>query len=602
MVSIAKKGFPMTKKIIFLLIIIIFVLIIILPQSPVYVTHLGIDQGVYQYEGNTILAGKTPYKDAWDHKQPLTYFIYALATFMIPQNFWGVWVIEFIFLSLAGVSAFYLLQKFCSPLGSLGIVLPALFSVSLLNNYATPEQMAIPFSVVALLVFFVLLAKEDRVRGRGYFLGLILGILTALIFFLKQVLVAVPLAIAIYYVFHIVTQKRWKSIINIGFFLLGFGMISLLILGFLFSRHALSDYWNDAYVFNFMYSQSGLVEKLNSILNQLEFIYTVPAFWVTFGLWIGVLIFSLILQIPLLSRLWKKRGFSLVTLVGGFLVIGVILIRNLFTGIFDLGILEITGLILGILFIAAGITKIIFPASVRFLEKIANLDFIQEIHSQPTELRGMLFVAILLLPIVLFLNSFSGQYYPYYYFCLFPEIILLLGLSVRLFTIFGTFERSKEIVICLILGLFLASGYTPLLELITHYKAIPDPQYLEAINYIEKATLPTDKIYVWGLDTAIYGAVNRTSPSKYFYQLGAVDWEEYAQRYGVVEEILRDFQKSKPILFILPADINMGTNNSECLQAAEKRNHDQPIFLYLCENYQLVQNFDRLQIFKLNNK
>jgi hypothetical protein len=587
------------KKFLLVILICISVLIIILPQSPKFVTHLGIDEGVYQYEGNTILSGNTPYKDAWDHKQPLTYFIYALGSLLVPQSFWGVWLIEFIFLGIAAILAFILLNKFCSPFGSLGIVLAALFSISLLNGYGTPELLAISFSLVALLVFYHLLTNENRFKRREYFLSLVLGIITASIFFLKQILIAVPLVISIYYVFHIVTQRKWKSFINVGFFLVGFSGISLLILIFLWSRQALSDYWNAAYVFNFMYSRSGLVEKLNSILNQLEFIYNIPVFWLTFGLWVGGLICGLFLQIPLLSRLWKKRGFSFVTLVGGLLIIGLILIRSIIIGNFHLGVLDIAGLVLGTLFIVAGLCKIIFPTLLHSLEKIANFQFIREIQSQPTEFQGMLSIAILLFPFVLFFNSFSGQNYYYYYFCLFPEIILLLGLCVRLSSTFILSKRARGITTCLVIGLFLATCYTPLLQIITQYKKTPDPQYLEAIDYIKKSSLPTDRIYVWGKDIGIYGAVNRTSPSKYFYQLGAVDWKDYAIRYGVIQEILGDFQKTKPFLFVLTDNINLGQNQNECLKAAENRDIDKPIFIFLCENYLPDQQYGNLQIFRL---
>jgi len=39
----------------------------------------GRDQGIFAYIGDTILHGGVPYRDAWDHKTPGLYAIYALA-------------------------------------------------------------------------------------------------------------------------------------------------------------------------------------------------------------------------------------------------------------------------------------------------------------------------------------------------------------------------------------------------------------------------------------------------------------------------------------------------------------------------------------------
>ena len=39
----------------------------------------GWDQGIFAWVGSTIVDGGLPYRDAWDIKGPLTYYVYAAA-------------------------------------------------------------------------------------------------------------------------------------------------------------------------------------------------------------------------------------------------------------------------------------------------------------------------------------------------------------------------------------------------------------------------------------------------------------------------------------------------------------------------------------------
>jgi hypothetical protein len=55
-------------------------LIVLLPNNPNNMTLPSRDSGVFLYVGWRLLQGDIPYRDIWDHKPPLIYFVDALGS------------------------------------------------------------------------------------------------------------------------------------------------------------------------------------------------------------------------------------------------------------------------------------------------------------------------------------------------------------------------------------------------------------------------------------------------------------------------------------------------------------------------------------------
>jgi len=54
----------------------------------------GRDQGIYTLAGDSLLEGKTPYKDIWDFKPPGIFFVYALARSLFGTGVEAVRILE----------------------------------------------------------------------------------------------------------------------------------------------------------------------------------------------------------------------------------------------------------------------------------------------------------------------------------------------------------------------------------------------------------------------------------------------------------------------------------------------------------------------------
>ena len=66
-------------------------IIVLFPSNPDNMTLPSRDSGVFLYVGWRLLKGDIPYRDVWDHKPPLIYFVDALGLLLSPQSLVGVW-------------------------------------------------------------------------------------------------------------------------------------------------------------------------------------------------------------------------------------------------------------------------------------------------------------------------------------------------------------------------------------------------------------------------------------------------------------------------------------------------------------------------------
>ena len=70
----------------------------------------GRDAGVFLYIGNQIAEGDIPYRDVWDHKGPLIYYINAVGVALTPGFETGVWLLEAIALLASALGLYWLLK------------------------------------------------------------------------------------------------------------------------------------------------------------------------------------------------------------------------------------------------------------------------------------------------------------------------------------------------------------------------------------------------------------------------------------------------------------------------------------------------------------
>jgi hypothetical protein len=226
------------------------VLMTLIPLSPIFTPFPTRDPGVFLYVGWRILNGEIPYRDIWDHKPPVIFYINALGLSLTDNSRWGVWILEFVFLFLAALIGFQLLKRlfgfYPSTLSLLLwlLTLPLLFADGNFTNEYT-----LPLQFLALWLFYDL-DKQPATKLSWF----IIGLTGTIAFFTKQTTIGVWIGILFLSLFKRLKDKNFKSLTSdLLSFSGGMAFISIAIVAYFGSQGALDEFWCAAFKYNFTY-------------------------------------------------------------------------------------------------------------------------------------------------------------------------------------------------------------------------------------------------------------------------------------------------------------------------------------------------------------
>lgn len=228
------------------------------------------DSSVFKYIGWRMTLGEVPYKDIFDHKGILLYFINYLGTLLSFHR--GIWLIEFIFMFLSLGLSYKIFRKFCKPFGSL---LATLLAFSPLYAYFEggnlTEEYALPFILLSVYIFVDFFTSSEKYLSSNsnqkkwlYYNGkwlnsnvILCGISFACTFFLRPNMIAVWIVFCIA-IFIFCLYKKWHQEIFkfVVSFFIGILIIAIPIMIYLVVNGAFNDFMNDFFLFNFVYSSN----------------------------------------------------------------------------------------------------------------------------------------------------------------------------------------------------------------------------------------------------------------------------------------------------------------------------------------------------------
>jgi len=239
---------------------------------PSHINHPTRDSGVFLYEGAEFLRGSIPYKDMWDHKPPMIIFLNALGLLISHGAMWGGVVLQHLILICSFMLGFAFLKRefgfFPAVFGSFGW---ALSFIGVFEGGNFTEEYALVCQFLSLYIF----VRAQRRGGYRFSEGVWTGILFALSFMLKQNLIGVWLAIGFYLLVKHISAKNWRGLLkDYSAIAIGFLSVIAAIVYYFWSNHALAEFWDVAFRYNFIYSSS------TSILQRLRTVVA-GAFYVT---------------------------------------------------------------------------------------------------------------------------------------------------------------------------------------------------------------------------------------------------------------------------------------------------------------------------------
>lgn len=194
------------------------------------------DKEIFRYTGMVIQRGGVPYRDFFDHKPPLIFFMNYAGLLLGP---WGLWLIDAVLVLLATLLFFDLGKKYKLPHPWFP---PLLFNL-ICRHYIICKGIGMTreYTAIFLLISFCLILGKYRYRF------LLLGALCALTFFMQQDQVFPLLPFLLYALVMEDNLSIFKRLIWLG---AGFMVITAPLLIYFGLNHSLSIFWQDAFLFN----------------------------------------------------------------------------------------------------------------------------------------------------------------------------------------------------------------------------------------------------------------------------------------------------------------------------------------------------------------
>lgn len=225
------------------------------------------DSGVFQYIGWRMLNGEVPYRDVWDHKPPLIFFVNALGLALGGGSRWGVWAIELASLVGANLIAFYLMRKAWGPFPALfGTCCAALATVVVFDGGNMTEEYALPLNFALLALY-----RKSETEGQRPGLVMAMGALTAAAFLLKLNMIGVGFSVCLCLAIGRIRAGRWRDLgSGIFFFALGAIIVLGACVAYFAHNDALQDLWETAIVYNFAYAEVTWTERIASARQGLR--------------------------------------------------------------------------------------------------------------------------------------------------------------------------------------------------------------------------------------------------------------------------------------------------------------------------------------------
>jgi len=227
----------------------------------------GVDSAVFQYVAKMMLKGYLPYRDTFDHKGPLLYFI-NLAGMLINEK-WGIWVIEFIFLTTSFIFMYKSFRLWCGRFFSLLVLLFSFAPMSKFfygGNYS--EEYSIAFISISLYIFLDYF-KNNRVNELRL---MVCGFTFMSTFLLRPNNAGMWVAMILCVLVRLYLKKDFKPLLRfILLFLAGCFVCFVPILIWLLSKGIFTDFYECFVSFNTLYAETGFLERFKSFISFLKY-------------------------------------------------------------------------------------------------------------------------------------------------------------------------------------------------------------------------------------------------------------------------------------------------------------------------------------------
>ncbi|MGI6258684.1 MAG: glycosyltransferase family 39 protein [Anaerolineaceae bacterium] len=257
----------------------------------------GRDGGFFLYVGKALRSGATLYKDIWDSKGPIIFWINALG---VGSDFsrWGLYLIQILFSFAALVLIYFSLKKVYSPMTAfVSIILGSYLLKLVIGPGNSTEEFSLLFTWIAVFAFVIFINDPKKSFWSFFLIGASL-----LINFLLRAnnIGTVSMVLLSGLIFAFTKRKEisfWKPIV---FTLAGVFAVAIPVSLYFIINGTFSSMIDAAFIYNFFYSTA----RGQAFSNSLQ-----PAIKL-FSWWFYILGFVWLVSIAFFIRNLFKKQFS----------------------------------------------------------------------------------------------------------------------------------------------------------------------------------------------------------------------------------------------------------------------------------------------------
>lgn len=274
----------------YVFVVAVIVLLFCSQCSPLYVTNQWADANIYFTIGRSILEGKVPYVDLYDHKGPIIYFLHAIAAFVSNKSFIGVWLLEivcaYIFLYYAYKSTELFIKE------NVWIVVPLTSLIIYTSNTFcagdSAEELCLPLLMYCLYVGMKVILGENLPNRRE---SVAVGVCFGYVFWLKFTMAGFFVGFFLFFLIYSINIKKFQYFLyNFAMACFGFLGIGALVFLYFYINDGLDDLFKVYFIDNlFSYNKASNFDLKNILSNiknglfSLTYYYHIGLFFIFLG-------------------------------------------------------------------------------------------------------------------------------------------------------------------------------------------------------------------------------------------------------------------------------------------------------------------------------
>lgn len=254
--------------------------------SFIFPLHTGVDQNCFFTVGKSMLDGRVLYRDIFEQKGPLLYFIHMLGSLISKDTFTGVYIFQIIntvviMLYMGKLSDMFLSSKYKFLVSSVSCIF--IVTSNCYSKGDNAEEFSMTFILISLYYLCIYLKNTDRIPSLKMIYAN--GILAGAIFMIKYTILGFHIAWIVIMAIILIKRKNFKSSVIMCLVFLG-GMMTTAIpfIIYFIANGALYDFYYVYFYSNiFLYSRSvSFISRIANIIGGdliANFLITPIALW-----------------------------------------------------------------------------------------------------------------------------------------------------------------------------------------------------------------------------------------------------------------------------------------------------------------------------------